>query len=355
MRMLAALFLIATQLAALPLSAQESVDASAPARPVVSIIAQRQSLPQPDFVGDVAARVTVDLGFPMIGTVAERPVSLGDRVSRGDVLARLDPEDLTAAVRAAEAGVSVAEANASSARDARERARTLVDRGVETQVTLDNAVRAQAAADAALEQAQAQLAQAQDQLNLATLTAPRDGIVTELGADQGDTLSAGETVVQVSGLAEREIIIDLSESDAARLDIGAQFDARLVADPSITARASLDRIEPVAAQTTRTRRAHLALIDPGDAFRIGALARARPVGDGQSAIAVPAGAVVDGAVWVVERSDAGASVRRAPVTVAAEVMGQAVIASGIDEGDEIVTRGVHSLQDGQQVAERIAE
>lgn len=355
MKQLALLLLIATQLAALPLSAQQGVDETAAPRPVVSVIAQQRGLPQPDFVGDVVARITVDLGFPMIGTVAERPVSLGDRVAKGDVLARLDPEDMTAALRGAEAGVSVAQANASSAADARTRAQTLVDRGVETQVTLDSAVRAQAAADAGLEQAQAQLTQAQDQLSLATLTAPRDGIVTELGADQGDTLSAGETVVQVSGLAEREIIIDLSEADAARLSENAVFAARLVADPSITARATLERIEPVTAQTTRTRRAHLALVDPPDAFRIGALARAQPVGDGQTAIALPEDVVVDGTVWVVTRTDAGATVRKTPVTVVATVLGYAVIAAGIDEGDEIVTRGVHSLEDGQTVGQRIPE
>ncbi|RAK15300.1 hypothetical protein ATI53_102456 [Salipiger aestuarii] len=79
MRLLALLLVIATQLAARPPSAQQTVDGSKPPRPLVSVIARRQSLPQFDFVGAVAARIAVDLGFPMIGTVAERPVSPGDR------------------------------------------------------------------------------------------------------------------------------------------------------------------------------------------------------------------------------------------------------------------------------------
>lgn len=72
MRLLATLLVILTNLAALPLMAQQEVDQTQTPRPVVSVIAARQSLPQPDFVGPVAARVAVDLGFPMIGTVAER-------------------------------------------------------------------------------------------------------------------------------------------------------------------------------------------------------------------------------------------------------------------------------------------
>ncbi len=62
-----------------------------------------QSGEQRPFVGIVTANSETDLGFPMIGTIAERPVSTGDQVAQGDVLARLDPEDLEADVRAAEA------------------------------------------------------------------------------------------------------------------------------------------------------------------------------------------------------------------------------------------------------------
>ncbi|MDO6585282.1 efflux RND transporter periplasmic adaptor subunit [Salipiger sp. 1_MG-2023] len=355
MRLLATLLVILTNLAALPLMAQEEVDQTQTPRPVVSVIVARQSLPQPDFVGPIAARIAVDLGFPMIGTVAERPARLGDRVAKGDVLARLDPEELTARLRAAEAGVSVAEANASSARDARDRAETLKARGVETQVTLDNATRALAAAEAALTQAQAQRAQAEDLLGLATLSAPQDGIVTATYADQGDTLAAGDPVVQVSGLTQREMLIDLSEADAMRLDPGALFDVQLISEPSITSVATLDRIEPVAAQSTRTRRAHLALIEPPDAFRIGTLARARPQGDGQSAIALPEAAILDDKVWRVSRGAGGATAQLTSVTVAGSLMGYAVITNGISEGDEVITRGIHSLQDGQPVGERIPE
>ena len=328
------------------------------ARPVVSVIAETRSVPAPGFVGQIEAGISVDLGFPMVGTMAERMVSLGEQVARGDALARLDPEDLMAQVRSAEAGVSVAEANASSASDARDRAQQLAGQGAGTQVALDSAERGASAANAALEQARATLVQAEDQLSLATLTAPRDGIVTEVYEDQGATLAAGDPVLQLSALTGREIVIDLSEEDATGLTRGDPFRAELIAAPDITAEATLGRIEPVASQTTRTRRVHLDLADPPQAFRIGALARVRPVVSDAKAIALPLTLLLDpegdAAVWVVDRGEETATVRRTPVTVAGTIADHAVISDGISPGAEIVARGIHSLTDGQPVGRRIA-
>ena len=115
-----------------PAMAENAAEAetSAVPRPVVSIIINPQSGLPVTYVGTVAARIETDLGFPIAGTLAERPVAAGDTVKAGEVLARLDPEDLDADLRAAEAGVLVAEAQLRSATDARDRSQELVTRGV---------------------------------------------------------------------------------------------------------------------------------------------------------------------------------------------------------------------------------
>lgn len=337
-------------------AADEAAIAETP-RPVVSEIADlRSGLPM-NFVGTVSAKVEVNLGFPMIGTVAERLVGQGETVSRGDVLARLDPEDLDSGVRAAEAGVAVADAQADSARDVRDRAKELAARGVGAQARLDDAERALVAAEARLEQARAALARARDMLALATLKAPQDGVITAVYKDPGATLAAGEPVLQLSGTNEREIVIDLGEEDAAALKPGTAFVARLVANRQISADVVLERIDPVAEKNTRTRRAHLRLDDPPAAFRLGALASVAPVALTGSAIVIPQAALLeteDGtAVWVVDRT--GNTVHRKPVGIAARIGGYAVIASGLSAGDEVVTRGIHSLQEGQSVGRRISQ
>lgn len=343
---------------AAPVSAEESAPvADATPRPVVSEIVAASGELAVSFIGTVAAKVEVDLGFPMGGTIATRPVGRGDVVARDEVLARLDPEEFEADLRAADAGVAVAKAQSNSARDARDRARELVTRGVGAQTRLDDAERALVAADARLKQAEAAQARAADMRALATLKAPWDGVVTAVYQEPGASLSAGQPVLQLSGTEEREIVIDLSEEDATAARSGQQFVARLVANGMVSARAILDRVDPVAERNTRTRRAHLILQAPPAAFRLGALANVAPVVGETSSIVLPMGAVIDPdtapAVWVVDRG--AGSVRRIPVTLGVRFRDIVLVTSGLKPGDEVVTRGIHSLQDGQIVGPRITE
>ncbi|OYX42329.1 MAG: hypothetical protein B7Z02_12360 [Rhodobacterales bacterium 32-67-9] len=336
-----------------------AADAPAPEgaapRPVVSLIVNPQSGLPVTYVGTVAARIETDLGFPQAGTIVERPVSAGDTVVTGEVLARLDPEDLDADLRAAEAGVAVAEAQLRSATDARDRARELAARGVGSATRLEDASRALVAAEARLEQARAALARAADLRRLATLTAPQDGVVTEVAAEPGATLSAGQRVLRLAATGEREIVIDLSEADVAAIQPGATFTARLAANAAVTAPAVLTRVDPVAERATRTRRLHLTLTDPPDGFRLGALARVTPVVHAGAGVVLPVGSVLDPesapAVWVVAPDDR--SVARTPVTLGATLGGFVLVVSGLTAGDEIVTKGIHSLEDGQVVGPRV--
>ncbi len=342
---------------ALPVAAGEGSMAGSAPRPVVSEIADLRDELSISYVGTVAAKVEVDLGFPMIGTIAERPVSQGDIVSEGDVLARLDPEDLDANVRSAEAGVAVAQAQDNSARDARDRARELAARGAGAQTRLEDSERALVAAEARLEQSRAALARANDARALAMLRAPQDGIIATTYEEPGATLAAGQPVLKLSGVSAREIVIDLSEADAAALQPDAEFVARLVANPEVAARARLDRIDPVAEKSTRTRRAHLLLNAPPPSFRLGALAHvARATASGAS-IVLPWKALLAAdtapAVWVVDRSDN--TVHRKAVQLGERFDDYVIVVSGVAAGDEIVTRGIHSIEDGQIVGPRITE
>ena len=326
--------------------------AEAPPRPVVSVVVQPETELPVTYVGTVTARIETDLGFPLIGTIAERPVDAGDVVNKDEVLARLDPETLDADLRAAEAGVAVAEAQLRSATDAAERARALARSGAGSATRLEDAERALVAAEARLEQARASLAQAQDMRELATLSAPQDGVVTEVFADAGTTLSAGQPVLRLAATGAREIVIDLSEQDVAALDSGSEFSARLAANPTVTATATLRQIDPVAERATRTRRLHLALKDAPDAFRLGALARVTPLSGNDAGVVLPASAILgaegpDPSVWRVDRTTN--RVEMVSVTLGPTVGGYVVVTSGLKPGTEVVLKGIHSLQDGQVV------
>lgn len=338
----------------LPANAEDSVGAGTPARPVVSVLVDPQVGISTSYTGTVVARTQTALGFPMIGTVSARPVNTGDLVKKGDVLARLDTEDLNADLRTADAGVTVAKAQLRSASDARERARTLADRGVGSATRLEDAERTLVSAQARLEQAQASQARALDIMQLATLTAPYDGVVTGTHAEPGATLSAGQAILELSAIGEREIVIDVPEAEASLTAAGDRFAASLMASESIRVEAVLARVDPVAERATRTYRLHLAIDDAPAEFRLGSLVKVMPAGGKDADIILPQSALLDPpAVWVVDRSTNTVSLR--PVTVSETAGDFVAIATGLSTGDEVVTRGIHSLEEGQAVGPRVSE
>jgi RND family efflux transporter MFP subunit len=324
-------------------------------RPVVSQIAGETVEAARDYIGMVSARIEVDLGFPVSGTIATRPVNLGDTVDRGDILAQLDPETLDAAAWAARAGVVVASNQLASARDTMERERTLVERGVESQSRLEDAERGFAAAKARLAQAQADLARAEDLLDSATLRAPYDGVITFVMSEAGAAVSTGQAVVRLASTSEREVVIDLSEAELAALPEKAEFEASLLAVRNTSATIRLRSVDPVADSQTRTRRVHFALVDPVSSFRIGALVRVEPPRGGGRVVILPKSAILQGDdgphVWLVSRPDGIA--RRVPVILGPELGDRVLITSGVDIGQEIIIKGINSIEDGQSVGPRV--
>lgn len=351
-------FAILLSILALPAFAEDAlVSDQNVARPVVSVLASAQANSQTSLVGVVVARTETDLGFPVNGTISARPVDVGDLIKKGDVIAQLDTEDLDADVRTAEAGITVATAQLRSAQDAADRARSLSQRGTDSVTKLEDANRALASATARLEQAKASLAGAEDILGFATLRAPNDGVITEVYAQSSGVLTGGQPVARLAEMEGRKITIDVAEQNAAGMNMGSLFDIELAADTSVTAQASLIRIDQVAASSTRTRRVHLTLIDPPSGFRLGALVRATPDANEQTGFSLDRAAIltVEGStsVWIVDRETDTVHLR--PVTLG-EAIGQRVrILDGLNKGDEVVTKGINSLKDGQIVGPGVHE
>lgn len=344
---------------ALPLAVaacKQDAPAPVPPRPVVSEVVTARSGLQPSYVGTVAARIETDLAFPINGTLAARPVEEGDVVAKGATLALLDPQDLDADVRAAEAGVTVAAAQLNSAQDAADRANQLVAKGVDSPATAEAAKNALAAATARLAQAQAALAQAQDLRSFATLTAPQAGVVTLVDAQPGAKLTAGQPVLRLAATGEREVVIDLSEQDVAGISPGAVFRVRLEVAKEIASTATLRAIDPVSDRATRTRRLHLTLADDASAaFRLGALVLVEPDARMAARLTVPATALIGGGndVWVVDR--AANVVHRTALQLGPVTGERVLVLAGLSTGEEVVVKGVNSIEDGQAVGPSVAK
>jgi RND family efflux transporter MFP subunit len=347
-----ALVLLVLAAAALSACTQEAPPPPPPIRPVLWVTAAPQTIADRGFSGTVQPRYSTDRAFRVLGRMVAREVDVGDAVEPGQFLAALDPTLQDLAVRSSEADLSKATAQLSNATSTEERQKQLVVRNASTQADLDAAVQVRESAAAAVETARSRLSKAKEQFGYTRLVADTAGIVTATGAEVGQVVAAGQTVVTIAQADIREAVVDVPDDIAKAMKAGDAFDVTLQIDPSARTTGKIREVAPQADASTRTRRIKITLEKPPAAFRLGTTVTAAPVITGKALIALPATAVLDKdgktSVWVFDK-DAGTVATRAVAIATPENQGVVLIASGIEAGTTVVTAGVHSLEEGQKV------
>lgn len=329
---------------------QKEEEAAAPPRPVLSMVVAPVALPGTRFAGTVQARVQTALGSRVAGRLVSRNVHVGDLVRKGDVLAVLDATAYELAVRSARAELSSAEATLASAVATEERQKTLLQSNAAAQAAVESAEQSREAADAGLIRARTALVKAEEQLSYTRILAEFDGVVIATGAEVGQTVSPGETIVTVAQPEERDAVVDIPET-AEAITTGSRFTVSLQINPAITVKGVVREVAPSADAATRTRRVKIALENPADTVRLGTTITAELEGPDLTALMVPQTAVLqkDGKphVWLVDA--AKGEVRLAPVETGAAAGRFLPVTSGLKEGDRVVTAGVNSLEEGQKI------
>lgn len=147
----------------------------------------------------IEAGTSTTLAFPVGGTVAQLRVDLGDTVSKGQELARIEPANFEIALRSAEARRSAAQSALLAAREQYRRIKTLHDQGIVPAVELDNQRAALNNAESSLQVAQAERVRAQDDLRRTIILAPFDGKISEKSVTAFQEVGAGEPVLKMIG------------------------------------------------------------------------------------------------------------------------------------------------------------
>jgi RND family efflux transporter MFP subunit len=345
-------FLVASTLvSALALAGcKQDTKASEPVRPVLSTVLQPAMSDGTAAVGTVQPRYESNLGFRVLGRLIARPVNVGDLVAEGQTVAAIDPTALALAVRSARADLSKAEAVLENAIGTEERKHILIKTDATTKQTLDDAEQIRAGAQASTARARANLAKATEQLGYAEVKADFAGVVTAVNAEVGQVVSPGQSVVTVARPDVREAVVDIGADFPVPLSVGLPFTVSLQLLPAVQVHGQIREIAPQADQATRMRRIRIALDDPPESFRLGSTITARLSANTGAALRVPASAIlkkdVETFVWVI---DAAASTVSLQKVVLAEDGEGLRVTSGLGAGTRIVTAGIHSLKQGQQV------
>ncbi len=327
-------------------------EAPPPIRPLMSVVVTPRPASSLQLAGIVEPRIQAELGFRVLGRIIERDVSVGDLVSKGQVIAAIDPLALELAVRSGQADLSNARAQLSNATTIEEREARLSALNSSSKAAYENAQQAKESAQATVAKAQANLTKAEEKLGYAQLKAEFDGVVTAAPAELGQVVSAGETVLTIARPDLRDIVVDVPDDDMGGLATGSRFDVRLQLDQTIHISGLVREIAPEADATTRTRRVKIGLDNPPEAFRLGSVVTATATTDASPTITLPSTAILlqgdKPNVWVVDPNSKKVSLR--PVTVTGGLdQPEVVIASGLKDGERVAVAGVHRLGEGQQV------
>jgi len=329
---------------------QQETKAPEPVRPVLSMVLEPSRSNGTIAVGVVEPRYKTNLAFRVLGRLTARPVHVGDLISEGQTVAIIDSTALELAVRSAKAELAKAEAQLATTRATEERQRTLITSDATTRQMLDNSEQARAGVEASVAHAQASLTKAIEQRGYAQLKADFAGVVIAVGAEVGQVVSPGQNVVTVARPDIREAVVDIGEDFPVPLEIGLPFTVGLQLIPAVQVDGKIREISPQADPLTRLRRIRIALNNAPDNFRLGATVTAKLGKEQNLILRLPASAVLakDGAnfVWVVD--EPAGTVSQHKVDLAMDQAG-ARVTGGLVPGARIVTAGIHSLKQGQQV------
>lgn len=317
----------------------------------VQVVEATPAAEQVTLTGVIAARVESTLAFRTGGRITERLVDVGDHVTAGQVLARLDPDLQQADVASAEAGVASAEAEVAQADAAFARSRSLFERGYTTRRDFEAAEQSLTVARSGEESAAAQLASAQEALSFAELRADAAGIVTERQLDVGETAQAAAPVFTVALDGPRDAVFDIYEGLLLGGGEPPQIRVALVSDPTVAVTGEIRQVAPSVDLQRATVRAKVGLDQVPASMALGAPVSGTASIASKPSIVVPAGALdsLDGrpAVWVLDPASGTVALRE--VEIAAYDARAVSLAAGLETGERVVVEGTKFLRPGEAV------
>ena len=329
----------------------------APQEPVRAVkvltVGESSSMTDPEFSGEVRARIESSLGFRVAGKLLSRPAEIGQRVKAGELLAQIDPQDYRVTADAAAAQLVAAQSNRDVAGADLKRYQDLHAQGFISAAELQRREAAYISAQAQWKQAQAQSSVQGNQSGYTRLLADGAGIVTSVDASAGQVVAAGQPVVRLALDGPRDVVFSVPEDKLGLLKTGDKVKVRQWVDGKVLEAVVRD-VSASADSVTRTFVAKAAL--PKDAnpvlgstvtvsLVLGVELAPKTIKLPTSALRLEAGAT---SVWVLDPSTM--TVKAQAVEVNTAEGNDAVVTSGLQNGDQVVLSGVHVLTAGQKVS-----
>ncbi|MGX2041547.1 efflux RND transporter periplasmic adaptor subunit [Methylocaldum sp. MU1018] len=201
--------------------------------------------------GTVAARTVAQIAAKVPGRILDIAARAGDRVERGQVLARLDQREIRARLGQARAALAAAEAQAGRARADARRLQNLYDKEAATRQDLDAVLAAARTAEAQARKARDAVREAESSQAETVLRAPFDGVIVERRLEPGDMALPGAPILVLQESQRLRIESAVPANCAGLVKLGEELKVR-IANPESELRAAVDEIRPAVDPKTRT-------------------------------------------------------------------------------------------------------
>ncbi len=322
------------------------------------------------FSGSLEATAHVTVASKVGGRIITLPVDLADPVTRGQVVATIDHDELEQVVAQADADLSVARAGVTEAESAAaiahrefERVEQLHEQAIVSDSELDAARAAEQSSRAALAVAQARVQRAEASLRSARIrresatvraswnSGDASRVVAERFAEEGDTVAAGDPLLDIIELDPIEAAVFVTESDYAQLEPGQSVSITTDAYAGRQWTGEVSRVAPVFRAGSRQARVEVSIPNPGSLLKPGMFVRVETtLARVDDAVSVPEAALAqrDGVpvLFVVDAD--GTAVRMIQVEPGIRDGGLVQIRSPRVSG-QVVTLGQQLLSDGSPI------
>lgn len=316
-------------------------------------------------VGNLIGEATVEVAPKTGGRLTSISVKLGDRVRRGQIIAKVEDREIVEQVNQAEASQRVGEATIRQreadlklAETSVERSRNLFGRQLLPKQTLDDAEARYTAAVAQVDLARAQLAQSGARLqelriNLSNtnVVSPVDGFVARRNVDPGAWVSQNAGVASIVDISSLRLVANVVEKDLRMVSAGDKAVVEVDAYPGEKFNGKIARVSPILDPATRTAPMEVEIPNPQYRLKPGMYAKVNLEVEGrENVLLAPKISLTDseGQRGVYIPTDEGRAQFK-PVKVGIEDSERVEILEGLAEGETIVSTGAGALRRNDQL------
>jgi RND family efflux transporter MFP subunit len=315
-------------------------------------------------VGNLIAETTVDIVPRVAGRLDTVSVKLGDRVVKGQQVAKIEDRELREQIRQAEAAYEVTRSTVTLRENDRivqenayNRVKALHASGLTPKQNLEDAEARYSSAQSQVAVAKAQLQSTQarlDELKITlgntTVISPLDGFVSRRNLDPGGFAGANTAILTLVDLDTVRLVANLVEKGFNKVTAGVTADIEVDAFQGEQFKGHVSRVAPVFDPATRTAVMEIEVPNPGYRLKPGMFARVRLTVERRAgALTVPRNAVVDTegkrGVFMVDAQTARFREVQTGLTDGERVE----IVAGLNDGDRVITVGALALRDGDRV------